>query len=637
MPDTTSVHAVLLSYDMFLAIANELDAADLVSATQVCADWRRALKSSVPWRRACLRESLDEYDPRPVPQTDDHWHKLDHGFETAVLDPATLSELCPDERRGEHVKTHVYNDHDLVMSTNKVKLVILRNFREVFRRAATLATTAERGALLVSHTIVVDFGRPVNKIRVSRTRILLAMAWDMVVLDSRNLPRMPLAPGAPRPTLSALFLRSSIPWPFTLAHARVERNWTRGRFTTTKHSIKFDHSLEGFGSDSRAGVLVVCADDRHDSLLVDRRTLATVVRKPPARDMYADVQVNNGHAAYLHQAGRGAAREVRVCAIEREDAGQLREVGHVPLGPDEIHSGWRLETRADGDGAVLSVVTRCRVGDHFEIGVHDAPWESEGVVLHPQVTDRPAFNVVCYVFLQGFTAYLHARDDETGPLATWPQLEPLAAGLAYRVHLQDVAGYKKISDPAAWEPEVEHVTATGLLPSDAGFDDVFEVPPDWTAGPLRCTFNDHDLIVIAHNNNLLLLRDFRDVFRQAAGLATPAERAALLGSHTIVINFAMAELDVGIAGLRAFRDRFVMWDVVVFDSRDLPRMPLAPGAPRPTLPALALRRAIPLREDTDLNEFNCAWRIDTDTLVDSRAIYLLAERNDAIVAYEFDK
>lgn len=159
-------------------------------------------------------------------------------------------------------------------------------------------------------------------------------------------------------------------------------------------------------------------------------------------------------------------------------------------------------------------------------------------------------------------------------------------------------------------------------------------------------YNDHDLIAIGHDPNLLILRDFRRVFRHCVHLHSEAERAAYLGQHTIVLNF-----DSGINGLRALRDRILVttvsyskdtldpqtWDLWVLDSHNLPSLPLAPGRPRPTLPAVALRRAIPLVDGTDLNDFNSAWRVYSDTLFDSRAIYLLTERNDTIVAYEFDK
>ncbi|WOO81636.1 uncharacterized protein LOC62_03G005159 [Vanrija pseudolonga] len=454
-----------------------------------------------------------------------------------------------------------------------------------------------------------------------------------------------------------------------LAHARTECNWTAGRFATTKHTLKFDHPLQNFSCDSRAGVIAVNADGNNDSLLLDRRSLAHVVC--------------DGHAAHIVQDVEDGPRSIRVCRIVR-GAG-LAAVGTVPACPDERHSDWNLETRVDERGTSRLAVVVHRQGEQLEISVHDAPWDAEGVQLRPQPTDRPAFDVVspaayhqltvqfvpvlddtCYVFLQGFRAYLYNRHDEAAPLTTWPQLElpsgtlaPHATALAYRLRLPPLDDeFVTFSHANAWVPKVEHVTSTGMLPRNEGFRDAFEVPPKWISGPIRwyvcidqtqltrrSCYNDHDLFAIAHDTNLLILRDFRRVFRQCVRLH-PAERAAYLGQHTVVLNF-----DAGISGLRALRDRFVVttvsysqdtldpqtWDLWVLDSRNLPTLPLAPDAPRPALPALALRRAIPPVDGTDLNDFNSAWRVYSDTLFDSRAIYLLAERNDTIVAYEFDK
>lgn len=301
--------------------------------------------------------------------------------------------------------------------------------------------------------------------------------------------------------------------PPALAHARTERNWTTARFVVTKHTLKFDHPLQNFSCDTRAGVIAVNADDNNDSLLLDRRTLAHVVRWAWPRWRYSDLQICDGHAAHVVQAVEGGPRQIRVCRVVRGTG--MVAVGVVPIGADERHSDWNIETRLDEHGrSTLSIVAH-RQGGQLEISVHDAPWNADGVELRPQPTDRPAFDVVStqppaqqapltpqyvpvlndesYVFLQGFRAYLYDRHDERAPLTTWPQLElpagtlaSHASALAYRLRLPDLADeFVTFSHANAWVPTVEHVTSAAMLPSDDGFADAFEVPPKWISGPIR--------------------------------------------------------------------------------------------------------------------------------------------------------
>ncbi|WOO81640.1 uncharacterized protein LOC62_03G005163 [Vanrija pseudolonga] len=110
------------------------------------------------------------------------------------------------------VRHACFNDTDLACAVVGHTLLILRDYVAVFA-AVIAAPEDERDAVLRENTIAIRFDARIHAIKAHGPRFAIATDRDVVVLDSRRLPAMPLALGHDdaRPSLHALVLGGAFP------------------------------------------------------------------------------------------------------------------------------------------------------------------------------------------------------------------------------------------------------------------------------------------------------------------------------------------------------------------------------------------------------------------------------------------
>lgn len=104
-----------------------------------------------------------------------------------------------------------FNDTDLACAVIGHTLLILRDYAAVFASLVS-AEEDERDDVLRRNTIAVRFDARIHAVKGHGPRFAIATDRDVVVLDSRRLPSMPLDRGSDvRPSLHALVLAGAFP------------------------------------------------------------------------------------------------------------------------------------------------------------------------------------------------------------------------------------------------------------------------------------------------------------------------------------------------------------------------------------------------------------------------------------------
>ncbi|KAL1410728.1 hypothetical protein Q8F55_001670 [Vanrija albida] len=127
----------------------------------------------------------------------------DEGYDAAV---STFSEV------DAAVRHTCCNGTDLVCAVLGHTLLILRDYGAVFERVM-LADPSSAHEYLRQHTIAVRFDAQIRAVQTCGPRFAIALDRDVVILDSRTLPAMPVdvEDDDERPALSALVLAGAFP------------------------------------------------------------------------------------------------------------------------------------------------------------------------------------------------------------------------------------------------------------------------------------------------------------------------------------------------------------------------------------------------------------------------------------------